>query len=90
MFMDPTYFLFILPAFALSLWASWRTKSAFKKYSKVRTFRGMTGAQAAQEMLRASGITDVQVVPTNGFLSDHYNPATKTLAVRHGRRFDVS
>jgi len=81
MHMDPTYFLLILPAFALSLWASWRTKSAFKKYSQVRTFRGMTGAQAAQEMLRASGITDVQVVPTNGFLSDHYNPATKTLAL---------
>jgi len=81
MFIDPSYFLFILPAFALSLWASWRTKSAFKKYSQVRTFRGMTGAQAAQEMLRASGITDVQVVSTNGFLSDHYNPADKTLAL---------
>jgi len=81
MHMDPTYFLFILPALALSLWASWRTKSAFKKYSTVRTFRGLTGAQAAQEMLRASGITDVQVVPTNGFLSDHYNPANKTLAL---------
>jgi Zn-dependent membrane protease YugP len=79
--MDPTYFLFILPAFALSLWASWRTKSTFKKYSKVGTFRGMTGAQAAQEMLRASGINDVQVVPTNGFLSDHYNPVNKTLAL---------
>jgi Zn-dependent membrane protease YugP len=81
MHIDPSYFLFILPAFALSLWASWRTKSAFKKYSQVRTFRGMTGAQAAQEMLRAAGITDVQVVPTNGFLSDHYNPANKTLAL---------
>ena len=81
MHIDPSYFLFILPAFALSLWASWRTNSAFKKYSKVRTFRGLTGAQAAQEMLRASGITDVQVVPTNGFLSDHYNPANKTLAL---------
>lgn len=79
--MDPRYFLFILPALALSLWASWRTKSAFKKYSKVRTFRGLTGAQAAAEMLRASGINDVQVVPTSGFLSDHYNPATKTLAL---------
>ncbi|HSS47667.1 MAG TPA: zinc metallopeptidase [Thermoanaerobaculia bacterium] len=78
---DPSYFLFILPALALSLWASWRTKSAFNKYSKVRTFRGLTGAQAAQEMLRASGITDVQVVPTNGFLSDHYNPVNKTLAL---------
>jgi len=81
MHFDPTYFIFILPALALSLWASWRTKSAFKKYSRVRTLRGLTGAQAAQEMLRGAGVSDVQVVPTRGFLSDHYNPANKTLAL---------
>ena len=81
MHFDPTYLLFILPALALSLWASWRTHSTFKKFSKVRTLRGLTGAQAAQEMLRGAGITDVQVVPTRGFLSDHYNPANKTLAL---------
>jgi hypothetical protein len=79
MYLDPTYFLFILPALALSLWASWRTKAAFNKYSKVRTARGLTGAQAAQEMLRYAGLSGVQVMPTNGFLSDHYNPANKTL-----------
>jgi Zn-dependent membrane protease YugP len=81
MFFDPTYFLFLLPALALSLWASWRTKAAFNKFSKVRTARGLTGAQAATEMLRGAGVTDVQVVPTNGFLSDHYNPANRTLAL---------
>ncbi len=81
MLFDPTYLLFILPALALSLWASWRTHSAFKKYSRVRTLRGLTGAQAAQEMLRRAGIPDVQVVPTHGFLSDHYNPANRTLAL---------
>jgi Zn-dependent membrane protease YugP len=81
MYFNPTYFVFILPALALSLWASWRTHAAFKKYSQVRTARGLTGAQAAQEMLRQAGIYDVKVVPTNGFLSDHYNPANKTLAL---------
>jgi hypothetical protein len=81
MHLDSTYFLFALPALALSLWASWRTHSTFKKYSRVRTLRGLTGAQAAQEVLRGAGITDVQVVPTRGFLSDHYNPANKTLAL---------
>jgi len=80
-FIDPTYLLFILPALALSLWATWRTRSAFKKYSRVRTLRGLTGAQAAQEMLRRAGIPEVQVVPTRGFLSDHYNPANRTLAL---------
>jgi uncharacterized protein len=81
MYFSSSYFLFILPALALSLWASWRTHSTFKKYSRVRTARGLTGAQAAQEMLRGAGITDVQVVPTRGFLSDHYNPVNKTLAL---------
>lgn len=76
-----SYLIFILPALALSLWASWRTHSSFKKYSQVRTLRGLTGAQAAQEMLRYAGINDVQVVPTRGFLSDHYNPTNKTLAL---------
>jgi uncharacterized protein len=76
-----SYLIFVLPALALSLWASWRTYSTFKKYSRVRTARGLTGAQAAQEMLRGAGIFDVQVVPTRGFLSDHYNPTNKTLAL---------
>lgn len=84
MFFDPTYFLFILPALALSLWASWRTKSAFQKYSQVRTLRGLTGAQAAQVMLQSAGIQDVEIVPTQGTLTDHYNPVTRKLALSEG------
>lgn len=75
------YLIFMVPALLLSLWASFRTRSAFKKYSKVGTLRGMTGAQAAQELLRGAGISDVEIVPTHGFLSDHYNPVTKKLAL---------
>lgn len=81
MFFDPLYLLFMAPALLFSLWASWRTKSAFKKYSTVRTARGVTGAQAAAELLRSAGISDVQIVPAQGFLSDHYNPMNKTLAL---------
>jgi Zn-dependent membrane protease YugP len=81
MIFDPMYFVFIGPALLLSLWASWRTKSAFNKYSKVRTTRGMTGAQAAQALLRGANINDVEIVPTHGMLTDHYNPATKRLAL---------
>jgi Zn-dependent membrane protease YugP len=80
-YFDPVYFLFLGPGLLLSLWASWRTKSAFSKWSKVRTSRGITGAQAAQMLLDQAGIRDVKVVPTSGFLSDHYNPMTKTLAL---------
>jgi hypothetical protein len=81
MIFDPMYFLFLAPGLALSLWASWRVKSAFKKYSQVRSARGLTGAEAAQEMLDRAGITGVKIVPTRGMLSDHYNPLNKTLAL---------
>ena len=65
----------------LSLWASFRTKSAFNKYSKVRVATGMTGAQAAQRLLDSAGIRDVKIVPHQVMLTDHYNPITKTLAL---------
>lgn len=81
MIFDPIYLLFIAPGLALSLWASMRVKSTFNKYSKVRSMRGLTGAQAAQELLRGAGITDVTIVRSRGMLSDHYNPVTKTLAL---------
>jgi len=83
-FFHPDYLLFILPALLLSIWASFRTRAAFNKYSKVRTLRGLTGAQAAQEMLRGAGIFDVQVQATGGMLTDHYNPANKTLNLSEG------
>ncbi|MEA2561786.1 MAG: uncharacterized protein QOH06_3290 [Acidobacteriota bacterium] len=75
------YLIFMIPAILLSLWASFRTKSAFNKYQKVRTARGLTGAQAAHEMLQRAGILDVKIVQAQGFLSDHYNPLNKTLAL---------
>ena len=81
MIFDPMYFLFVLPGLALSIWASARVKSAFNKYSRVRSIRGFTGAEAAQELLRGAGIADVRIVRSHGVLSDHYNPITKTLAL---------
>jgi Zn-dependent membrane protease YugP len=81
MMFDPLYLLMIAPGLVLSLWASFRTRSAFKKYSKVRTARGLSGAQAAQVLLDRAGIHDVQIVPGHGFLSDHYNPVTKKLSL---------
>jgi len=81
MFFDPMYLLFLAPGLALSAWASFRVKSTFNKYSQVRTRRGMTGCQAAWELLQRAGITDVEVVRASGVLSDHYNPMTKKLAL---------
>ncbi len=81
MFFDPMYFVFIIPAIVLSLWASWRVKVNFKKYSRVQSSRGLSGAQAAAELLQREGIQDVQIIQTGGKLSDHYNPLTKKLAL---------
>ena len=75
------YLLFIAPGLLLSLLASWMVKSAFSRYSKVLTMNGLTGAQAAERMLASAGVRDVAVERTDGFLSDHYNPLTKKLAL---------
>ena len=79
MMFDPMYFLFIAPAFIFSLWASWRTKANFKKYSRVAVSSGMSGAEAAARLLDGAGIRDVKIGRSRGMLSDHYNPVNKTL-----------
>ena len=78
-YFDPLYLLFVMPAFLLGLWAQYRVKSNFNKYSKVRTTRNWTGAQVARAMLDAEGLYHVKVEETQGFLSDHYDPRDKTL-----------
>jgi uncharacterized protein len=75
------YLLFIAPGLLLSLLASWMVKSAFSRYSKVQTMTGLTGAEAAARLLSRAGIGDVSIERAQGFLSDHYNPAQKTLAL---------
>jgi Zn-dependent membrane protease YugP len=81
MLLDPMYMLFILPGLALSMWASFRTKSAFEKYSRIRSGSGLTGAEAARMMLDRAGLHDVKIERTHGVLSDHYNPMTRSLAL---------
>lgn len=79
LFFDPLYLLFMIPGLILSLWASARTKSTFKKYGNVRA--RMTGAQAARQMLDQAGLYDVKIGVSSGFLSDHYNPANRSLGL---------
>jgi uncharacterized protein len=78
-FIDPLYIVLTLPAVALALWAQIRVKAAVHRWSRVRAERGMTGAQAAAEVLRGAGIDDVRIEEVSGFLSDHYDPRSKTL-----------
>ncbi len=79
MFFDPMYLIFMIPGMLLAGWASMRVKSAFNKYSKVRSFSNMTGAQVARIILDRNGLSDVRVEQVSGFLSDHYDPSSRTL-----------
>ena len=63
MYFDPMYFMFIIPALLLSMWASFKTKSAFKKYSRVPTATGQSGAEAAARLLAS---TSNRAKPTTG------------------------
>lgn len=81
MIFDPFYLVMIAPALLLSLWASFRVKSNFKKYSRVRSMSGRSGAEVAAAMMRQAGIDNVRIVRSQGMLSDHYNPVTHTLAL---------
>lgn len=70
----------IFGVFALISWAiSASLQSKFKKYSQIPVGFGLTGKQVAEKMLHENGIYDVQVISTEGHLTDHYNPATKTV-----------
>jgi uncharacterized protein len=79
MIFDPVYLLLMAPAFIFSLITSFWVKSAFRKYSKVATASGLTGAQAAARVLRSANVNNVQIEATRGFLSDHYDPSKKVL-----------
>lgn len=63
----------------LGMLVQYQLKSKFKSYSKVPTSSGMSGKEIAEKMLRDNGINDVSVTSVQGFLSDHYNPANKTV-----------
>ncbi len=73
------YILFSLPALLLGLWAQFKVQSAFKKYSRIRAYQGLSGAQIARRMLDFNGLSDVQVEQVGGMLSDHYDPAQRVL-----------
>lgn len=68
----------------LSMIVQGMLQSRFRKYSREPLPNGMSGAEVAMKMLNDNGIYDVKVVPTNGMLTDHYNPATKTVALSEG------
>lgn len=78
-FFDPLYMAILAPAMLLSAWAAWATRSRFSKWGEVGTQRGMTGADTARWILDRNGLSDVAVEPSQGFLSDHYDPGARVV-----------
>ncbi|WP_303967293.1 zinc metallopeptidase [Sporosarcina ureae] len=81
------YFAVIL---LLPIYAQFKVKSTYKKYSKIRSTSGMTGAQVARLILDQNGLHDVKVVESQGFLTDHYNPLTKIVALSTSNYHEAS
>src|SRR5215510_10634511 len=77
--MTPSIMIVSLIFLGISMLVSPVLKSKFTKYSKVPLSNGLTGREVAEKMLRENGIYDVKVTSVDGFLSDHYNPANKTV-----------
>ena len=69
---------------ALSLWAMWRVKSAYNKYSQVPNSSGLSGAEVAAHILQRAGIGDVEIVESNNLLTDHYDPLNRRLVLSPG------
>lgn len=79
MFFDPMYFVFALPALALALYAQFKVRSTYSKYSQVASSTGFTGAEVARRLLDAAGLFNVQVERVPGDLTDHYDPSAKVV-----------
>ena len=71
---DYYYLVLVLPCVFFAMWAQFKVKSTFDRYSRVYSRRNMTGAQAAAAVLRASGVTNVRIERVSGHLSDHFDP----------------
>lgn len=88
-YFDWTYLLVIVAAL-FSILASVKVNSTFRKYAKVRSMSGMTGAQTAQQMLNYAGIQDVRIERVSGHLTDHYDPRNKVLRLSDSTFSDCS
>lgn len=84
MYLDWTYIVLVLPAVIFSLWTSSRVNGVFAKYQNTPIASGLTGAEAAERMLRQAGVYGVRFERVNGRLTDHYDPRTNTIRLSDG------
>ena len=89
MFFDFYYLIIVMPFVLISLYASYKVNSTYKRYSRTELANGISGAEAARMVLREAGLTAVRVEMCEGHLTDHYDPRNDTIylseSVYHGR-----
>jgi Zn-dependent membrane protease YugP len=78
-FFDPLWFLVMIPPLIFMIYAQTKVNSAFNKYSKVANSQHITGAEAAEKLLRSNGLDDIKVEGVKSRLGDHYDPSKKVL-----------
>lgn len=76
---DPLYFIMLLPALILGLYAHWRVRSTFTHYSQVSAASGISAERLARRLLDGAGLRNVKIEQVRGVLTDHYDPRTRTL-----------
>ena len=79
MFFDPMYFVFAMPALLLAMYAQFKVRSTYSKYSQVASSMGYTGAEVARRLLDAAGLHHVRIERVPGDLTDHYDPSAKVV-----------
>ncbi len=84
LYFNPTYMLFMLPAFLVMMLTQLYVNSTYRKWSQVRARSGLSGAQAAERLIRYGNLFDVQVQGVRGNLTDHYDPRQKVLRLSEG------
>ncbi len=87
---DMYYLVLVLPMVILSMWASAKVNSSFKKYSKVSTMRNLTGAEAARQILDNHGLYNVKIEAVAGNLTDHYDPKRNVIRLSDSVRNSAS
>ena len=84
MFFDPMYFVIVGPAIILSLWAQYKVKSSYKRFSQVASSSGLSGADVARRLLDRNNLSDIRVEPVEGELTDHYDPKARVIRLSQG------
>ncbi|MBN1356148.1 zinc metallopeptidase [bacterium] len=79
MIFDPMYFIFLIPGLLLAVWASFKVKTAYNRFSRIGSTSGLSGAQVARLILDRNGLSNVEIEMTGGHLSDHYDPRKRVL-----------